>query len=90
MGRGWRHREARETKWRSGIAAVVGVFCNLNVFKDSFGHHSYRGALFMYIRMHPIGLVTGCTNIFRNWHQVYVRHLMLRNNIYMCYGNVST
>ena len=80
VGRGWRHREARETKWRSGVAAtaVVRVFCNLNVSKDLFGHHSFLPEEhYLHIYIHPIGLVTGCTNIHCNWQQVCVRHLML-------------
>ena len=34
----------REDEWSSGVAAVLGVYCNKNIFKDPFGHHvHYRG-----------------------------------------------
>ena len=40
---------SRGIGWRSGLAAVFGVYCNRHVFRDSFEHYYYyfsRGALY--------------------------------------------
>ena len=33
---------SRAIRWRSGVAAVFGVFYSRHVFKDLFGHHHHH------------------------------------------------
>ena len=60
MGRAWSHREAA---WSSGgVAAVLWVYYNKNVFKDPFGYYCYYYQAALYSK--DVSSTTSGTNIF--------------------------